>query len=892
MVVKTVCRNHWAIILALALCIGCESASDVSRSGPSKRPNGAFGRAVNSRGDEFAAGYEGTQQDSFLMFTSNVSGRETVYRVPLPRVTSDDSLRTMGAPYHEMPSALARNTGTVASNNHTTVFAISAAVQKDLAKILKTSGAVVGGSDIFERRNGGETRNIEELNSSAWDAQPAISVLKNLEVMVFSSDRMSTDGFSAPYDGVEHQLKDGRIIRGNADLWYSFRAVGSERWSAPQNFRGIQSMDSVNTPSNEYSPFLYCIDGTPHLLFASNRSGSYDIYDASIVIDPARRVVKVTSVRPLSTGPDAVNSEAREMFPFVPFPHTNATSQVLVFSSDRFAVRDSETALKEGAGGLDLYRLTTQMMCEVPDTTPPASVITRGSIRYVVSIIDGSTGLPMVHYARLSTTISGTRQKLSLQGDSADLEYVITPNDSLIDGDRVTIGTRGGSLYAQRPCREREPIITSYAQRLISDRIRKVSPRQRIVTYDTTVQDAAISVRRIVRLYDTLKTGQEFIPSTKRREFVEATTDGRLRIGRDTIVMVDSLPPMRTIVRQRTEFYNDTSFHCDTTYIPAADVQVPSVLTSSGSLTVRRPQRDTVIHDTVIVFPVMEAGAPCMQIFATSDSVRNVPYFQTGFWEVNNSVGYERHLGRLRKGDLEDASWIELNWRNKYWGSRAPGDVSDRLVRRRAEYRKKAQIIDDNIDNLVERTSEMLKRFWHDHADDPNAKVIVSMMAYSDVRPIMAGRFISDTSVRYIAASYDSVGQSFGIPVAVGIRPGASLVGTDNDTLSKLRAYFGYTAVEERLATDSLFAALRAKGLVVLPTDATTPDEYLQRVRSARIIVLAEGRKVDMTVNPRVRGYVGDDDDYYDLDAVRRVDVHVRRIDLRASSWELPECCR
>ena len=892
MAVKTVLRDLIYVIVVTLVLVGCDSASDLPPNRRSLRPVGAFGRAVNTKGDEFAAGYESTRQDSFLMFTSNVSGRETVYRVPLPRVATDDSVRTMGAPYHEMPSALARNTGTVASNNHTTVFAISAAVQKDLARILKTSGAVVGGSDIFERRQGGETRNIEELNSSAWDAQPAISVLKNAEVMIFSSDRMSTDGFSAPYEGAEYQLKDGRVIRGNADLWYSFRTLGSERWSEPRNFRPIQTLDSVNTPANEYSPFLYCIDGTPHLLFASNRSGNYDIYDASIEIDAARQRMSVRSVKRLPDGRDAVNTEAREMFPFVPFPHNTAASQLLVFSSDRFSTRDSMAALREGAGGLDLYRMTTQMMCEVPDTTPKPPVITRGSIRYILTVIDGSTGQPTVRESFMNTMITGKNAKISLQASDRDIDFVIPPTDSIIDGDLVTFESIGGSTYNKRPCTEREPIITSYARRMISDRIRKVSPRQRIVTYDTTMQDAAIPVRRVVRLYDTLKLGQEYVPSSKRREFVEATSEGRLRIGRDTTVTVDSLPPQRTIVRQRTEFYNDTTFHYDTTYIPASDIRVPSVLTSSRSLVVRRPQRDTVIHDTVIVYPVMEAGAPCQQIFATSDSVRNVPYFQTGFWEVNNSTGYERHLDRLRKGDLEDASWIELNWRNKYWGSRAPGEVSERLIRRRTEYRKKAQIIDDNIDNLVERTSQMLKRFWRDHADDPNAKVIVSMMAYSDVRPIMAGRFISDTSVRYIAASYDSVGQSFGTPIAVGIRPSASLVGVDNDTLSKLRAYFGYTAVHERLAKDSLFSALRDKGLVVLPTDATTPEEYLQRVRSARIIVLAEGRKVDMTVNPRVRGYVGDDDDYYNLDAVRRVDVHVRRIDLRSASWVLPECCR
>jgi hypothetical protein len=98
--------------------------------------------------------------------------------------------------------------------------------------------------------------------------------------------------------------------------------------------------------------------------------------------------------------------------------------------------------------------------------------------------------------------------------------------------------------------------------------------------------------------------------------------------------------------------------------------------------------------------------------------------------------------------------------------------------------------------------------------------------------------------------------------------------------------------VHEILRTDSLYASLRSQGLVVLPTDAATPAEYQERLRSARVIVLAEGRKVDMTVNPSTRGYIGDEDDYYALDAVRRVDVHVRRIDLRAPAWIVPECCR
>lgn len=886
---KTANSNISLSIAILVLLASCNTPQQPKPNRVIKRPVGSLGTSVNSLGDDFAAGYEHAERDSFLMFTSNANGRETVYRVPLPKVATDDSVRVLSSPYHEMPAALARNTGTVASNGGTTVFAVSAAVQKELASILRTSGTVLGGSDIFERTKD-SSRNIEEINSPAWDAQPAIASHKNVEVMVFSSDRMADDGFSAPYDGVEHVRKDGRRIKGNADLWYSFRGNGESRWSKPKNFSGIQTADSVNTPWNEYSPFLYCIDGTPHLLFSSNRSGNYDIYDAQLKLDVASRNMSIISVQQLPTGDDAVNTEAREVFPFVPFPHRATQEQQLVFSSDRFALRSPVDAAELGVGGLDLYRMRTQMLCDVPDTTPRPKVIPRAGLRYIVTLVDGRTGLPTVINGRLRVLMSGRNGSVPVETDSAVLTIALPANDTTVGGDIVRFTTVGGSAYATRPCTEREPIVTGYARRIISDRIRNVNNLQRIVAYDTTVQGPAIPVRRTVRLYDTLAKDQPYV--AKRGQLVDVTQDGRLRIGRDTVVTVDSLPPATVVSKKRVEFYTDTTYHYDTTYISAAQINVPSVKTASRELAVSWPQQDTVIYDTVVVYPVYEAAAPCMKVFATSDSVRNVPYFQTGFWEVNTSTGYKRHLDRLRKGDLEDASWIELNWRNQYWGSRTPGEVSQRLERRRYEYRKKAEIIDGNISTLVGRTSEMLHRFWRDNAADPNAKMIISMIAYSDLRPIRVGRFKSDTSIRYIAASYDSVNQSFGMPQSVMIRPEASLVGSDNDTLSKLRAYFGYTAVHDVLEQDSLYADLRAKGLVVVPTDASTPAEYAERVRSARVIVLAEGRKVDMSVKPQVRAYVGDEDDYYSLDAVRRVDIIVRRIDLRAPAWIIPECCR
>jgi hypothetical protein len=309
---------------------------------------------------------------------------------------------------------------------------------------------------------------------------------------------------------------------------------------------------------------------------------------------------------------------------------------------------------------------------------------------------------------------------------------------------------------------------------------------------------------------------------------------------------------------------------------------------------VAREDIDIVIHDTIYLVPQYDKAPVCDTLFGppVTNEVRNIPYFQTAFWEVNTSNGYRMHMDRLREGDLKNASFIELNWRNKYWGTRSGDDVSDRMTRRREDYRQKARIIDASIKRMTTSTADMLAKFWERDADKPEAKLIVSIRAYSDIRPISVGRFISDTTVRYISTSFDDVKLAFTRPTAVGVPPGASLVGENNDTLSKLRAYFGFDAVYDQLANDSLLSALRAKGLVLLPTDAQTPQDYESRMKSARVIVLAEGQYVDTSVNPSIKAYKDGDDNYYDLDGVRRVDVHVRRVNLRGDQWVLPECCR
>jgi hypothetical protein len=404
-------------------------------------------------------------------------------------------------------------------------------------------------------------------------------------------------------------------------------------------------------------------------------------------------------------------------------------------------------------------------------------------------------------------------------------------------------------------------------------------------------QPPAIKVSRGLRLRDTISVGTA-LPVGRQYQVEGMISNQRIIIGRDTVVKVDSIPPVLARKKRLTREVVDTTWAYDTTYVRANPVMGLSMLSRDGFCSISVPQNDTIVRDTVWVYPVRELAPLCVQIFESADSARNVPYFQTTFWEVNTRDGYKRHLERLKGGDLKIAQWVELNRNYKHWRDDDPEVTNARVARRRKEYEEKAELIERNLDTLSSRTLSLLRSFWEYDGPKPEAKFIVSMLAYSDFRKIDVGQFISDTSIAYVATSYDSVSRRIMPGARVLIRPDADLRGTDNETLSKLRAYFGYRAVYERLERDSLFRDLQRKGLVLLPDATMDPAEYDKRIKSARVVLLAEGRRVDSSDKPRKQVYGNGDDDLYKLDWKRRVDVQVRRVRLNGEAWVEPECCR
>jgi hypothetical protein len=938
MTVKSITSGFSSPALAmLALMLsgilhGCNTSDIKVDASTLKRPKHILGTGINTVGDEFAAGLDAQNVEvnaaDSLLFTSNVSGREVVYGARFNSKGPDDSLAVSQIKVHDMPTMFVRNTGTLTRGKRSLVFATSAAIDTAVGVAISRQRGIVGGTDLFEKVKGADPRNIIELNSPAWDAHPSIATNEDekSEVIVFSSDRLDTlGGFSAPYEYAEHVLANGTKRKGNSDIYIAFRSTDSTKWSAPVNFADIQIVDSINTPANEYSPYLYCLDGSPHILFASNRAGNYNIYDAELKIDWQTRaankpwmpsvVVERVTMYPMSA--DSINTTYDEVFPYVKPPY-------ILFSSNRFAVQRPDTAKALGYGGLDIYATNAEVFCikapkketpsivyktytvdsiAMPNIIPVKIDTVYGNLQYDVVVVNTATGTSDIQDCSLKVTVND--QVVHNTGKLAySLSETMTGKPA-----GFRINAQATSTLRRTPCNEKEPVLTHYSHVALRKRSAAVKVRSKQVYRDSILQDKPIPVRRPWRLYDTLKKGVIFQGTLRPelREAIDLTEDGRMRVGRDTTIMVDSIPNPRIQRYTSNVRVVDSVFTYDSSIVACSfapgqslasmfgDLVVPQkFLTTFDGREVSRKDIDVVIHDTIFLVPQYDKAPVCDTLFGppVNDEVRNVPYFQTAFWEVNTSNGYRQHMARLRDGDLEEASFVELNWRNRYWGNRTGNEVPERLTRRREDYRAKARIIDASINRMSTSTSDMLAQFWNRDANTPEAKLIVSMRAYSDIRPISVGKFISDSSIRYVATSFDEGGQNFTKPTYVSVAPGATLVGDNNDTLSKLRAYYGFQAVYAKLSQDSLLRSLRAQGLVLLPTDANSAAEYERMMKTARVIVLAEGRYVDTSVNPEIKSYQAGENSYYDLDGVRRVDVHVRRVNLRNDQWVLPECCR
>lgn len=870
----------WPVALVMIAIIASGCSTTVPR-----RPLGNLGDSVNSGADEFAPTLRPGM--NALYFTSNRREMEDIWRAVVNDPAAP-SLALTAAERDESDISLlsqpTTNDGAVAFVAPGEGFFASGHAPDSLYALGEGSfGGIVGGTDLFAFTTDAGVRGVRNLgpaiNSVFWDSHPATAVHGDSLLLVFASDRPAGRyGYSSPYRGAVMVTGSGDRVQGNADLYYVFRIAGE--WGQVRNFGDVLGDRGVNSADNEYSPYLYCIDHGPRLFFASDRGGTFDLWEGSLAVDFRKQTITVAALEKLPSGPDEINSDADELFPFMTPPVEGETGQYLYFASDRDQEgRRTGSGEVQGAGGFDLYRFPLVRECREPrihyevtliDAENPERPVSEGIFRLHRAVAGGSgepEGMP----------VAESRENPAVFEVRPGEEYVLY----------------GGSMRNQINCEDPAGAIESYSFLRVSEAEPDVRRRVSWGWRDTLERGRRVTVIDTVLRRDTIPLRNvSSIASTPMSVITAVATEGgraivtRLELSRREET-IGGVP--RKYKAQIVEY--DTLRQFDSLWVPTTRTLAPSErVRRYGTLALPAIAADLTIRDTVRVYPKYYQPPPCEWLYTRSvldDYRKNVPYFQTAFWEVNTSENLRRDLRRLESAQFADAGFVELHADNLYFG-----EGTGRRRGRVAEYGRFARTVDENLDQMAsELAQQILPEFLEYDAKTPgsNNRLVIQVLAYSDVRPIVRGRYIGDEVVRYVEGGYDSGTQ--GITVQnVEIHPGASLVSESNDTLSKIRVYYGYQELMKRLRQYPIVQKLMDDGLVLLPVGFTA-SEYRNRMEGAKVIVTMEGRYADRSEQPTVSGYTGRGKDFYTLDDVRRMDVQVNRLEYINGRLMKSPCC-
>lgn len=247
--------------------------------------------AVNTAGNESLPVF--TADGSTLVYTFMIGGREDLYASRLV-----DSVWQAGEPIEA-----------VNTPQNEAAQALSADGKLLIFTACNRMGAM-GSCDLYfsEWRNGvwTEPKNMgAPLNTGAWESQPSLSA--DGRTLYFASERSGG--------------------KGGRDLWISSRQKNG-RWGEPVNLG-----DSINTSSNEASPFIHPDGQTLYFMSEGHPGmGGYDLFYA-------RKTAAGTWSKPQNLG-YPINTTANEGALVV-----SLDGQTAYFSGDK----------ADGNGGVDLY---------------------------------------------------------------------------------------------------------------------------------------------------------------------------------------------------------------------------------------------------------------------------------------------------------------------------------------------------------------------------------------------------------------------------------------------------------------------------------------------------------------------------------------------------------
>lgn len=779
-----------------------------------------------------------------------------------------------------------------------------------------------GGTDIFyfsPDKNGiVRFRSFSKINSPYWDSHPIAITQTNskgicVTLLIFSSDRNN------PFSKAINQNGD-TIYGGSTDLYYSFGFYKAEsnkdssdfnflnfEWTKARKLNGANSQDY-----NEGSPFIYCQCCNPTLFFSSNRNNisiyDYDIYAAKLSIDFDNLNLSVVDDPELidnkSVTTDSltlsINTPADERFPFIPFPHRgNAIDNPLYFSSDRNKKQDKRDCdcekgndRTENIGGYDIYKyaLPEKYMCPIEKTPVPES--------YEPKLFANITLINMItpEDSVKSGIISVFDESGNLEAESFDQNHLRIP---LEFGRKYSVS--GGSRFNSLDCSLNDRIIFrgyKAPNEVYFEKNLDSTERLEVLTGFTMKSKDFIKVNQDISKIEAGQISEKGISLPSNNFINEKIVNARI-IGED--VYYDKQITTKQIWKRidiRPSKTNEINSEA------ALVGSIRSVASMNDLLNVEQPQSNetVVIYDTVFVLPDYIVKPPCYCEFAgiMTNYQQNVPYFQTGFWEVNNLSNYRRDLRLLEASKYRDARWVELHQDNQYFGEGRNGRLA-----RINEYESYARTVDSNLFKMADMISnKIIPAFMVIDSISPGSKLIISLDAWSDRRPVKRGWYIGD-DVNYVEGRLTQGLRDYDLDFHKVMIADRSSLNKNNDTLSRLRAFYSYRELLKKLLdTASIgtgFYDFYKKGLTLLPDDDKLLESNLNKpfslksieelIFNSKIVILAKGNYFDPT-EYKVPQYIrGVDSSLFMLDTIRRIDVRINTLEYQAGKLIKSNCC-
>lgn len=694
--------------------------------------------------------------------------------------------------------------------------------------------------DIWElKREGDKFKNprpVAELSGpKTWESQPSLSA-DGKHLFFVSNRKIEKDGLTIKLDEACDDL----------NIFYSYFENG--KWKTPVVVTELYS------DGNEITPHV-CYTGT-RLYFASDKDGSYKIYEADLTLNTGSEGYKIdeNSIRLFSSrtisfsskkaADVSVNTEFNQNYPFIYFNQLNMkTPRAVYWSSD----------LPSGYGSFDIYG------CPMPFEV---------DLNVIITDIYNVSKPEQVLYP-----------VIKIEGDFNEKKDAGEASFKLYSGldYRVYGGSYASSEKGVYDCDENKNFIFTGYSRIVNNNAENPYAHSEIINgpeVKSKLTDGygKIPLRKIYS--DTIINDTVFVT---KGWIKKPPCPGKLNIE----------PTHRSIAYFQTGFWE---------------------VNTSDNL-----KRDLArLHEGFEVTPDKDIFNPEGKILRKRSDYKAFAW-ETPLFPIKPGDGYSYSIADAQWIELHPNN---LYWGDRpgYEGS-----LINRMKGRKErinQYIDYAKKVDENLKNLTD-TIKLKYINLLDLHKELKPKLLIEIFAVSDQREVLRGWYIGDV-IQYRGSDYIESKNIFDTELVKIVPPdvdektksltkikactvefnsdgdNGSMLGiqqekTDlNTNLSRLRAWFGYKEVLKRLTDSENFNRYLKEGKVALPDNDVKYED-------ADIIVITRGKREDGDVknpkypypdanNPSGNGY-------YDYDKIRRIEIQTRLILTQEGKTEDNYCC-